>query len=91
MNYEVTKTELSTEALNMVSAGTISLYTDKPEIVLNCIAFAIKHRNLSARGVAKRADLHPRIVNGIINGNANPTLDSLTKICRALNLKITIK
>jgi DNA-binding phage protein len=87
MTYEVTKSE----ALNMVSAGTISLYTDKPEIVLNCIAFAIKQRNLSANEVAKRAEVTNHIVRGIINGNGNPTLDSLTKICKALNLKITIK
>jgi DNA-binding phage protein len=91
MEYQVIKTELSTEALNMVSAGTIALCTAKSEIILSCIAFAIKQRNLSAREVARKADIHPNIVTSIINGNGNPTLDSITKICRALNLKITIK
>jgi transcriptional regulator with XRE-family HTH domain len=64
---------------------------NKTEIITQCIAFAIKKQNISIRDMAKKADVSPYVVQTIINGNGNPTLDSITKICRALNLKITIK
>lgn len=64
---------------------------NKSKIITQCIVFAIKKQKLSIRDMAKKADVSPYVVQTILNGTGNPTLDNLTKICEALKLKIEIR
>ncbi len=44
------------------------------------------HLNLSQEELAERADLHPTYVGGIERGVCNPSLASIKKLARALQI-----
>lgn len=45
-------------------------------------------KHLTVRALAEKTELSPSYISGIENNTANPTLDVIKKICKALNKKI---
>ncbi|MBW9154267.1 helix-turn-helix transcriptional regulator [Clostridium estertheticum] len=45
-------------------------------------------KKLTVRALAKKADVSPSFISGIENNVANPTLDVVKRICKALDKKI---
>ena len=65
----------------------ISKKTDTTDLAA-IIRQAIAERGLSMLAVAKRSGLHYASVHGFVSGYRDLTLQSATKMCRALGLEL---